>query len=740
MRVPGRILRWCCALTSVAALLYGTDPASAREGEAASRKVQVELIADVDAVRPGQAFTVALRQSIAPHWHTYWMNPGDSGEPTRIVWTLPDGFKASEILWPMPDAIPVGPLVNFGYSNAVLLPVSMTAPADLAGETVTLTAAATWLVCEQICVPESETLAITLPVAREGVEPGPSGDADAIAAALRARPADLGWTGRVTARGKDKLVLDVTADGITRERIERVRFFPEAWGAVEHASAQQLAWRDGGFTLELERGQLAGGTTVPELKGVLAITETVDGTTRRNGVTISASPNGDGSPATVADVRPLPGGGTSGSSKGVGGSSHLGIGLWEAALFALLGGLILNLMPCVLPILSLKVLSLSQERDHVMGPAMAYLAGVLASFAIFAVALAGLRSAGEVLGWGFQFQSPAFVLAMATLFFALGLSLSGVFEIGGSLVGAGDRLTRQPGLSGSFFTGVLASLAATPCTAPFMGAALGFALTRPAIEMGAILLALGLGFALPVVLISLSGAARRLVPKPGPWMVTFKQVLAFPLYATVAWLVWVLSQQAGSDGVLAAGIALTVVGFAAWFLGRPTARIALRVPVAAAIAAGGLWIGLVMVGGAGAPGPIAGGSRDAYDARRSTGAAAGVYSADLVEKLRSEGSPVFVNFTAAWCITCKVNERVALSGERFRQGLADNNIAYLKGDWTNKDDAIADVLAAHGRAGVPLYLLYPADTSAEPAILPQLLTEAIVLRHFAAISKTSPMP
>lgn len=465
---------------------------------------------------------------------------------------------------------------------------------------------------------------------------------------------------------------------------------------------------------------------MPKLTGVLALTESLSGGQVRNGFLIDAQPE----PASSA-VAALPAAPSSEASAGGGmrTTSAGGLTLWQALLFAIIGGLILNLMPCVLPILSLKVMALASHGGGGHAGAarggFAYLVGVMMSFAALAGVLLALRGAGEALGWGFQFQSPAFVLVICALFLGLALSMSGVFEIGGSVVGIGEGLTRRGGLAGSFFTGVLATIAATPCTAPFMGAAIGFALTRPAFETVVVLQALGVGFALPIFALSVSGAAHRLLPKPGPWMNTLKQLLAFPLYATVAWLVWVLSVQSGSDGVLAAAFVLVGVGFGAWLLGR-TGHAPLR--LAAAGAAAVLAFGFALA------------QFDAPAAREQTPRAAEAGSPDYeafseqrLAELRAQGRPVFVNLTAAWCISCKVNERLALQSDGFRAALRRHNAVYLKGDWTNRDDAISRVLKSFGRAGVPLYVLYPADGRAEPIVLPQLLTEAIVVRHFAAL-------
>jgi thiol:disulfide interchange protein/DsbC/DsbD-like thiol-disulfide interchange protein len=698
--------------------------AAAIPSAVAAPKVQAELIAAVDAIVPGKPFTVGLRQRITPHWHTYWKNPGDSGEPTRITWTLPEGFTASDIRWPLPEAIPLGPLMNYGYSDALLLPVTITPPAKLDAKRVHLKARAEWLVCEKICIPESADLELTLPVTGSAT-PTPGAYADLFAETKRNIPVEAPWPVALE-QSSAGLALMISAPALNKDRIAGVTFFPDTWGPVAHAAPQKVEWSGNGVRLELKPGDLVG-RDLSVLSGVLAVTEKLGDTSVRNGFAIRAvkAETGIASPVN-ADRMPASANGTpEGAAPGT------AINLWQAMLFALLGGLILNLMPCVLPILSLKALTLAGHGGHASHVAarsgFAYLAGVLASFAILAIVLAALRSAGLAFGWGFQFQSPVFVLAMAALFLALALSLSGVFDIGSNAVGIGESLTRKAGLAGSFFTGVLATVAATPCTAPFMGVAVGYALTQPVAEMALVLLTMGLGFALPMLALSLSSPMRALLPKPGPWMETFKQVLAFPLYATVAWLVWVLSLQTGSDGVLSAGITLTAVGLAAWILGCGRERPWLRGAIAAVIAGGAIsltapWLQV-------RPPELA--TMDAVDGAVASQA----YSAERVAELRASGRPVFVNLTAAWCITCKVNERVALRSDGFRKAMQDRNVAYLTGDWTNQDDRITRILKTFGRAGVPLYLLYPADTQQNAVVLPQLLTEAIVVRHIAELPR-----
>lgn len=719
------VLVLSAALALCFILLQVSAPTSAASAPEEGLKVQATLVAPATAVTRGMPFEVGLRQVIAPHWHTYWKNPGDSGEPTRLTWTLPSGFTASEIHWPIPEALPVGPLLNYGYSNEVLLPVTITPPKDFAGDTVSLAAKAEWLVCEKICIPEETAVSLTLPVVSQ-TRPNASPAAGLFALTARAQPIDAGWTASVS-RSAGRVILDVAAAGLDRTRIIEARFFPEVWGAIEPAAPQKLNWNARGFSLDMQAAEAGPKAAGGPLDGVLVLTERLSGDEQvRNGITIKAADVGSaatGGAAPSGDAAPPLAGG--------------GIGLLQAVLFAVLGGAILNLMPCVLPILSVKVMALAGHANEDDAAArlrggLAYLAGVAASFAALAAVILTVRGAGEVLGWGFQFQSPLFVLGLAALFLVMGLSLSGVFEVGGGLVGLGQGLTRRDGLAGSFFIGVLATIAATPCTAPFMGAAIGYAMARPALELVVVLQALGLGFAAPVLALSASRSAARLLPRPGPWMETLKQALAFPLYATVVWLVWVLSLQSGSDGVLAAGIVLVTVAFAAWLIGQRGLPLGIRAVVATLAVVAAVLLALPQVNTPVAERPQDGSTPQTAAVPPADGAEP--FSLARVAEARSGGRPVFVNLTAAWCISCKVNERIALQTEGFRKALRDHDIVYLKGDWTSRDDRISEVLRSYGRAGVPLYLLYPADPNAEAIILPQLLTETIVTGYFAMLN------
>jgi thiol:disulfide interchange protein DsbD len=730
----------------LAALLVALLGALAQPGaagaQAPARHVAIELLAEKDTIAPGEEIWVALKEKIEPGWHTYWINPGDSGEPTTIRWQLPRGFAAGPIEWPIPEAIPVGPLTNYGYSSEVLLLARLKAPADAADGPAMVTAEAEWLVCADICVPESGTASLTLKVAKASAAAAGTRSALAIATARRKLPEPSPWPARLAVRA-DTIELTLVGAGATPAPAGSARpiprFFPLAWGTIQNAAPQKAEWRGADLVLTLARGDEKGA--LDKLEGVLVLEEQAGSGTLRQGFAITAAAARAAAPAAGmagTTVSPTDRPGTaSGAGPAAARSPDGPIGLGRALLFALLGGLILNLMPCVFPVLSLKALAFARhgagkEGDEAAHPAahgLAYLGGVLASFAVLAAALLALRGMGQALGWGFQFQSPAFVLLLAGLFFALGLSLSGVISFGSGIAGIGDSLTRKAGMAGSFFTGALATIAATPCTAPFMGAAIGYAVAAPAIALVLVLMAMGLGLALPMLALSASPGLRRLLPRPGAWMETLKQALAFPLYATAAWLVWVLSLQQGSDGVLAAMVLATGIGFCAWLLARTAQGPALLRALPALL--------LLLVGAASlrllAAAPEA--DRPAPQAAmEGSGPPALAFSESRLAELRAGGAPVLVNMTAAWCITCNVNERVALSSDRIRAAFAEHGVTYLKGDWTRQDPAITAYLESFGRAGVPLYVLYPAG-GGEPRLLPQLLTETAVLEEIRSAGR-----
>jgi thiol:disulfide interchange protein DsbD len=571
--------------------------------------------------------------------------------------------------------------MSFGYCGEVVLPMQITPPAGLrAGEVFSISAQATWLVCDDVCIPEEGSFRLDLPVAAEA-QTNPD-LAPLFAAAAAALPRPLPWQTSATIQG-DALRLRLTGPGLGRESLKEALFIPGTGGLLDHAAPQRLS--HGADWLELTLKRAERPENVSTLEGVLLLT---DQGGRRLGYEVAAPL------LTGAGFLPL----------------------WQALIFALIGGVILNLMPCVFPVLAMKAMALARlggaARGAVRLEAAAYTAGAVVSFTALAGLLLALRGAGMALGWGFQFTSPVFVLAIGWLMLAVGLNLSGVFALGGP-IGAGGHIAARGGFLGSFATGALAVLVASPCTAPFMAAAIGAALVMPAPATLAVFAALGLGLAAPTLILALAPSLTRLLPRPGPWMEKLRRIMAWPMYGAALWLVSVLWAQSGWHGVvlaLAGGLGL---GLAAWVFGRAQREGQRGLgPVLAALA---LLLALPFGLTAAPPPPGASDIAESWSPAR-------------VEALRAEGKGVFLNVTAAWCITCQVNERLALRRDAVQAAMAARGIVYLKADWTRGDPAITALLRAHGREGVPLYLFWPPG-GGEAMILPEVLTEATVLRQ-----------
>ena len=660
---------------------------------------EARLIAETTALLRSGDSSVALMLTPEAGWHTYWSNPGDSGLATKLEWTLPEGVSASAIQWPAPHPALLGELTNYGYDGETLHLVTISVPADWpANQALTLKARAKWLVCKDVCIPGSAELALTLPVA-DSVQLDDSHGArferdrallpQALPATASARFA--------IADGAFSLAL---ADA-GLPKAQKIEFFPLAGDLVNHAAPQRLLEDAGQW--RLTQALSAYYLVQPKAVEGLWVLTLADGS--RQSYALRATP-GVVAPVQAADAL----------SRTASGNADSDPGLLLAMGLALLGGLILNLMPCVFPVLSLKALALLKAQDSSARSqrlqALAYSAGAVLSCVAAAGLLLALRAGGEALGWGFQLQSPVFIAVLAYLMLALGLSMSGVAEFGGALMNTGSSLAQKQGLSGSFFTGVLAVVVASPCTAPFMGSALGFAVTQPVPVALAIFAALGLGLALPFLLLGFVPALARALPKPGAWMLTFKQVMAFPLYLTAAWLLWVLTRQAGADALGLVLIGSVTVAFAMWLLGRPQrgwiSRTLLVLALLAAVAV--LTSPFLREPAAGKAAPSA--MQEAWSEAR-------------VAALRAEGKTIFVDFTADWCITCKVNERGVLASAAVEKAFAEAGVVSLVADWTRSDPAITAALAAFGRNGVPLYLVYPKG--GEPRVLPQVLTSGIVI-------------
>lgn len=672
------------------------------------RQVEASLHSSRAAVAPGERFTIVLREAINDGWHTYWRNPGDSGEPTQLTWTLPAGWRAGEIQWPAPEAVPYAMLVNYGYEGEVLFPVEVVAPVNARpGATVTLTAAAYWLVCSDVCIPEDATLTLSVPVAAQGRDDPQWAARVADAAANIPRRQD-GVNATIAAGSPSRLSVSLPNAG----SIRNVRFFPFERGVVKAAAPQHARVGVDGASFSLTSDLRPLGEA-PLAGLVVYEMQDLNGAWARRGVEISAEL---GEAIAGTDERAAPMSDDYALAELEGGAPALApqaadlsfAALLAAVGLAFLGGLILNIMPCVLPVLSVKALQFAggahsgDARRH----GVLYFAGVMVTFLALAVLLIALRGAGEAVGWGFQLQAPWVTSALALLFFLIGLNLLSVFEFGAGAQNVGAGLASRGGDMGAFFTGALAVIAATPCTAPFMAGAIGAALTQSALTTLVIFAALGLGFALPLTALHFAPGLQRLIPKPGAWMERVKNVLAFPMFGAAVWLVWVFTQQAGPEGTIALLTLFVAVTFL--ILSARWGRMWLAFGVLQLVITGAfIWRPLIGV--------------ETHEVLASE-----PWSAARVSQLQGEGRAVFVNFTAAWCVTCKVNELTAFT-PRVAGAMSDTNTAYLVGDWTNRDGDIAAALAEHGRAGVPLYLYYPAD-GGPPRVLPQVLTESLVLQ------------
>ncbi|WP_368040968.1 protein-disulfide reductase DsbD family protein [Acetobacter estunensis] len=671
-------------LTLALCLVAGTVVHAAESAPFATERDSVTLVSASDAVQPGQPTRFGLHFHLAPGWHTYWKNPGDAGEPVALTVTLSGGAtgQASAIEWPTPQRLPEGPLMSYGYTSEVLLPVTLRPePGD--DTTVQVKAHAEWLVCAAVCVPEQADFTLTLPKA----PPTPSAEAPLFTQAAARVPKAAPFSATIAPDG----VLTLSGAGLSSRHVTDAWFIPDTPGIVDQVAPQPLARTGSGLTLKLKPlDAFHAGTPLDglvELHSPDAAPETL--AIHAHSVAMPAAP-----------IQPPP---------------AMPDGWLTLAGLAFLGGLILNLMPCVFPVLAMKAVGLArgQETGHRVRGAMAYMVGVLLTFAALGAITLAIRHAGIAAGWGFQFQSPVFVTAICWLLFIVALGLLGVFEL--PVIGAGQTaISRTHGVLADFFTGLLAVLVATPCTAPFMGAAIAGALaTSPLAAMG-IFLSMGLGLAAPFVLLAVLPGAGRLLPRPGAWMDTLRQFLAFPVLGTCVWLIWVLDRQVGSTGVLLLGTSLLMVGFGGWLaiLGRNRAQGSyLRV---AALIVCLLPLPLLAVL---PPAGVVAHTPDASDVTP--------YSPGRLAALRKERRPVFVDMTAAWCITCLVNERVTLDSARVRSAFAQQGVTYMKGDWTNRDASIAAFLHEHGRDGVPLYVFYPRR--GEGRVLPQILTPDLVI-------------
>jgi thiol:disulfide interchange protein DsbD len=707
MRVPA-------AAAFAAAALLTVGASAADRAVVRTDQVRAELVAHApEGVFPGRPLWLGLKIDHQPHWHTYWKNPGDSGLPTTLQWSLPAGWVAGEIAWPTPKPLPVGPLMNFGYEETLLLPVPVEVPAGFAGDAVDVKLRADWLVCKDVCIPEGGDFSLRLP-ARAAT----SLHAELFDAARAAQPQPLpGGAAQAEVRA-DGLHLRVR--GLPPAwHGKPLRFLPETAGVIDNVPLPAGRWQDGDWVarvpLSAQRSE-----SPPRLAAVLLTEGQPVGV--QVGVEVRGAWPSPSSPAQAAA--------TQGAHEAVAPPAPAAppIGWAAALLMALAGGVLLNLMPCVFPVLSLKVIGFAAhaaQRRTLLAGGLAYTAGVVVSFVALAALLLALRAGGEQLGWGFQLQSPGFVAGLAALFTLIGLNLAGVFGIGSVLPSSWMAARAQHPLVDSALTGVLAVAVASPCTAPFMGAALGLAFTLPTVQALAIFAALGIGLALPYLLASAWPALARALPRPGPWMAHFKAVMSFPMFGTVVWLVWVLGQQVGIDGAAALLGLLVALAFVAWALGAPAmtrrARTGVGTVAIALFATVLLWALPSL-----RPAALAGTAPTAAELRWQP------WSGERVEQALAQGQAVFVDFTAAWCVTCQFNKRTTFADAEVLAAFDARRVLLLRADWTRRDAAITAELARLNRHGVPVYALYvPGGTT--PRLLSELPSAREVLDAVRAL-------
>ncbi len=687
--------------------------------------VRAELIAHApDGVAPGAKVWVGLQITHQPEWHTYWKNAGDSGLPTELVWTLPAGLAAGDVAWPVPKKIPIGNLANYGYEHTVLLPVPVTVAPDfkpaaalVGAGSIDIRLKASWLVCRKECIPEEGEFALTLPA--QGSTALHKADFDA---AFAAQPVPLAQPGTIAVADK---ALNVRIDGLPpAARGKTLEFFPETAEVIHTAAVAgkdwTQAWQGDSWTatIPLAEQRSASPTTMPV---VLALAEA----DRRDGAPIAwraEAPVTGTWPATAAAAQVSPALQAALEANTAAALPQPAGSFVMALLGALLGGLLLNLMPCVFPVLAIKVLAFANHAGDRRGhrsAGLAYTTGVMVTFLALGAAMLALRAAGEQLGWGFQLQSPAVVAVLAALFTLIGLNLAGVFEFGFLLPRSLCAAQMKHPVANDFLSGVLAVVIASPCTAPFMGASLGFAIGLPAAQALMLFAALGLGLALPYLVAGFVPAVARLLPKPGAWMDTLRRVLAFPMFATVAWLVWVLGQQSGIDGAGALLGLLVCLAAVVWsFTLRGRTRVVLASALLACTAALALAIGSNIV-------------RPAEPAVAASGARWQPWSAARAAELQAAGRPVFVDFTAAWCVTCQYNKKATLSDADLLADFDARQVALLRADWTRQDPAITAALNALGRSGVPVYVLQAPGKA--PVVLTEILSKRDLKAALAAL-------
>lgn len=666
---------------------------------------QAELLLGADSVRAGDTILVAVRLKMAPEWHTYWKNPGAAGQATEIKWSLPVGVTAGEIRWPVPEKIPPIEITTYGYKDEVLLLVPLSFAKDLAAGALTLNANVAWLECKESCIPANADVSATITI---GSATTPSANATKISAwekrvpQTSTQPAfQIYWQQPARGEVRELSFQIIPATGQTPGRADFFPFANDDFEVGAEITPLQLSAGAIGFSKPVKK---IAGEWPTEISGVLLLDE--------KAWEIK-------SPISLAPA-----------------AGRVGPALWLMLLYAFIGGLILNVMPCVLPVIALKILGFVNDAHrnpmHIRKLGSIYTLGVLASFLALAALVIGVKAAGEQAAWGMQFDSPIFLVGLITLVTLVAINLFGVFEVtlGGSALDAASKLANRSGSGGAFFNGVLATVLATPCTAPVLGTALGFAFTQPASVLTLIFLSVGSGLATPYLILSWNPAWLRFLPKPGVWMEKFKIAMGFPMLATVIWL---LNVAAGSYGksVVWVGIFLVCVALGAWIFGeffqRGQQRRTLALCMSLAVVAFGYLFAL----------------ERQLDWRRPPvvtdhGVADGFWepwSPAAVTAARAAGRPVLVDFTADWCLTCRVNAQTSLEIDSVRAKLKAINAVALKGDYTHFPKEITAELTRYNRAGLPLVLVYPKDANAPPFVLPEILTPGIVLEKLEAAAR-----
>jgi thiol:disulfide interchange protein DsbD len=742
------IFQWLVAIVLIAASALSTSAsaqinlktsssAAASAAVVQTPRVRAELVAQApNGIAAGQPFWLGLKLAHEPDWHTYWKNAGDSGLPTDLQWKLPAGLSAGSINWPTPHALRVGPLLNYGYEQTVLLPVPVKVADDFkapASGMVDVSLSANWLICRVECIPESGEFTLQIPV--QGTTAANSAD---FLTAQAQQPAALNGNGQASVKpgesGGDSKIkddrLNLRVTGLPASaKGKTLEFYPENSDTFKHAAELGKDWQqrwdgDAWVAENLPLSDMRGDTP-KQIAVVVALPASERAAALDKGEPIAwhseLDVQGQWTPVALASVSPALAAALEANKAAAAtpppAPAASSTSLWAALLGGLIGGLILNLMPCVFPVLAIKVLGFAahgqNQRAQRLG-GLAYAVGVIASFMALGALLLGLRAAGQQLGWGFQLQSPVVVALLAALFTALGLNLAGLFEFGNMLPSRiASAQARNPVLD-SFLSGVLAVAIASPCTAPFMGASLGFAIDMPVVQALTVFAALGVGMALPYLLACYVPAVVRWLPRPGAWMQTFRHAMAFPMFATVVWLVWVLGQQSGVDAAAALLALLLVLTALIWALGLAGKSRVILTLIALLMTAGIAYYAVPLIT-----------TQAAASTQAETGELWQPWSADKVQSLQAANQPVFVDFTAAWCVTCQVNKRTTLSNPQVLDTFAQRKVQLLRADWTRQDPAITQALHALGRSGVPVYVLYAPGKA--PVVMTELLSKSEVL-------------